>query len=887
MEQLSFKQSFKPFFGNSEAASTFVAANYAGSGYTQPVNEQARPELLDNTMAANVMFVKNYINASAGGPEDLHNEYVDFIVRTALFHRELDYPTDVGSGMGEIRKVLNDASTAALRETWRNIKTVIRAPLPSLRAMLNDSDSLVQVLNAVSIAAVQSGSVLSDKGSLLNAQVDGKYVRNILKDLANCDKTSGSNYCYGAYLNPGSGKSISDVIQQISAGSGVTLDRAIRDSVMYGFADIAADHMFNTLQSEAGGILAVTAALASGGADEILNRLKRLNDGQLQNLNAALVQHIYDSIKSIVKAGTSGFYKDMSYGGAPDEFFQNIFGNWEKLDSEAREFYREHVHVFKRDGDNWIDLMKNGFDFNPRGIALNPANLRINLMKSSKGSDMTLFNHTLPWIKVGTKINVTEASGAIKIVSATDAGDLRNIYKCVYNGTRCDVGGTVLNLPANFALVKSNKNDFNLDPTKILKNHIVRKSVAETSNASLDELFTDLASGEIYRSDAKGLYREDSRGNKIYADEENVTDNCIGTGLTSQNCRTFVRDCILSEDPEQLSKCLDSLKDKNMFLVAHEELRPHPNAAIKVLNTFGVQRVKVNGIEVPETYESWRANVLGTFKHDVKNAIIGNENLNTYLKGVIDFVARNPAILNKGLNSNMNIGANAVNDRMLTALEKTSYYTHPLPLSSQGKAFGSELFVKSVSSPMFGISLPGSMITSPFANGVIGGVLAPYNMIGGGRLEESALRKINKSSVSSQIFHVLLNGVIEDLKSAGIALNERDLARLENGIKTLGTTEKRLGELFLMLRQLSELATFYRKVSGCSPSTTVPKTVSIAGIRSNQDALNYLEKNIGDLQNCISGNLTQQNSICAEMSSHIGALLDTSAGKSHPDIVNA
>jgi hypothetical protein len=82
------------------------------------------------------------------------------------------------------------------------------------------------------------------------------------------------------------------------------------------------------------------------------------------------------------------------------------------------------------------------------------------------------------------------------------------------------------------------------------------------------------------------------------------------------------------------------------------------------------------------------------------------------------------------------------------------------------------------------------------------------------------------------------------------------------------------------------LASFYKKTTGCGPVVGVHE-ISINQLRSKEELLDYLGKNIDDLQSCISANLGQQNSICGELVKHMNALLDTASGRSNPDVVSA
>jgi hypothetical protein len=385
-------------------------------------------------------------------------------------------------------------------------------------------------------------------------------------------------------------------------------------------------------------------------------------------------------------------------------------------------------------------------------------------------------------------------------------------------------------------------------------------------------------------------------GQRIDYTEDTIrADNCAGTQLKGDNgkCLRFVRECILTGRPDDLSKCLDNLRDENMFKVAGDELQNvDPSIAIQILKTFGIGKVLKNDgaygqIEVPQSYENWQDTVVATMKPSVRDAIVGNESLRSYLKGVIAFVRANPVILNKKLRTSTEGRVDiqqSLDDLYLKQLGKKLFVN---PLGNATRLSDSQsLMMYSTQTPFLAVTAPGAMI-SPFSNTVIGAgsLVSPFNMIGGGVFEDSVDRKLRRNEFSSDMLMILMTTVNEDLRRAGIVLKPVDQERIQNGIDELKKTEKRLLGLYGMLKLMSDLQTFF-KSTGCAMGSGI-RELSVNDLRNRRDTLEYLAKNIGDLQSCVGNNMVQQNSMCSDLVKHFSALMDTSAGKHHPNVVDA
>jgi len=945
-EQLTLQSSLKPFFGGSDATAHFVAANYFTSNFYEPVNTATDPKRLLGTVLENVMFTKNFEEASkaqgmrgAGHDNDIHNQFVDFIVRTASFHKEFDNPTTIGSGLSAVRDSFTEAADKALNQSIFNIPkgsdilnlqiwgtySAMRNVFPShpnvskltLADMgLNVRSTYFDYVNTVLLCLIPQldQSDVASVGTLLAKQmyftdlgVSGahgaqKTVREILQSLiGHCDDNAAmagglGNFCLMSYWNPLSaspaGQNVKNILSRLGA-SGTNMMDKFNDVAIEVLSQYCLDLFVNV-----GGFAVLKQAWslayanddASIFVDMMQQALRGVNGNATlkQGLSSAFADRIYDVIAGTINNAGVKQYRTLDSNEAARRIYESVFGNWERLDAQARNFYRAHLHVFRkaRGGaeSGWVDLMEND-DFKPVQASMNE--LRLNLTHSRPGARDTLFSYTLPFLPVDNvgALWYTDASGIVKSVphERLDVNVFKTIYDSVYLGLQCNVGGQVLNfLPYN----RLSDKDFDLDDILILRNFVKAQkeavpNVAQSGHASFDDLYVeDMTTHVVYARDENGNLFRNVNGQRVYASDDTIrVENCAGTALKGdKQCVRFVYECILNGNPDNLSHCLDRMADENLFNVAQNEFQNiDAKMAIQVLKALGVkknieQHAVFGKIAVPESFESWKSNFVARIADPVKRAAIDRSvNFNRYVRGVIAFVRQNPTILNTHVKAGQ--GQNVQDeptDAFLKALGKTRWFINPLTGPSDSR------YLLNGFTPSFAI--PNVAVQMPYPNAFpAGNVLAPFGMMRGGRnsIDDTINRKISRHELSSDLIDIMFTDVNNCLKNAGIMMTDIDQKRITNGIEQIKSIEKRSFELYNMLRTLATIAQFFRS-TGCASSNQIVE-LSINNLKNRGDTLAYLQNNIEGLQSCIGSGLNQQNSVCNELVKTFSDLFSTAA----------
>ncbi len=621
----------------------------------------------------------------------------------------------------------------------------------------------------------------------------------------------------------------------------------------------------------------------------------------LNKLTDELKQKSFASFK--VVAGQAGLllYQDYSVDDYSKNFCQHILTHWGELDTQARTFYRDHLAIFQKMpqnswgthnlllDDRWMDK------FAQSGLQIcNVSDLRLNLAKMNPSSSTLMFEHTLPYIPVDKVENLwyTDANNrVVKLNKGQFNSDvLKKIYKSVYMSEQStNLGrGSSISLPSK--LPQDERKSWDHKLSQIVRN-VMGFSGGDSNmkrgpRRSLEELM-DMESNTVWFSDGTTLFRKDHNGNKItYSEFMKNEGNCENTlvlnvrdeqgkvipGAEAQ-CDT-VASCLL-QSPERLEHCLSQFQSSEMFNVAQRDLRDkmNPGAAEKLLRVFHVRFDTAsvidrnrNRMEItqPVTFNQWVDEVLNSphdppkgwstkFRENLRN----NQHLLNYVRGIIEFVRANPAILNK----DKFVSRDIQQDEQIVILNATQ---REAPYTIGNYTWPNERFTDEREVLKYNVGILANTSNSVFMPApsdltfrrgipaVVGtGLMSPFglNTMSGGALpfEESECLKHNKN------LGAYLKELLESLKNKhGIRFMGEDEAEIKNFCDQLVSTEKKIWDMVKILENLQNLQNFVGCYdNGRYAGVTSGKVLSLEEIVSSRDLIAWLNHNIGDYQNCI------------------------------------
>jgi len=295
------------------------------------------------------------------------------------------------------------------------------------------------------------------------------------------------------------------------------------------------------------------------------------------------------------------------------------------------------------------------------------------------------------------------------------------------------------------------------------------------------------------------------------------------------DCNTYIMQCLLDDDASKLEAYLKTVKQNpDIFNVAKKEINSmHPIIALRTLQKFGFRKYRTfdtfAGAEIykVESVDHWTKNYLEKqFKDtDVQKMFSGNSTLLMYLDLISQYVNSNPAMLNKGFSGCTEEGSGTF---------KMSEYASKLPgMMARKQPLGGDMgryeinmfrsYAKSRSpvNPFF-VASSGKVYT-PFGvelnPGVPVVIPAMRGQIGGGPVDSATswlLRRFNNDAGCEPVFgSSLIRNVMQDvystLNAKGKKLSEDEQKRIEHRINKLAELEQELIRTIYFIDEFNRL----------------------------------------------------------------------------------
>jgi hypothetical protein len=529
-------EDFKPYFGGDEKGLLFTQALYRGTDYTSLQFETQQQ--LKGTMMEQLLRACNYknFNRNVDGSviqqdEDVHQDVVDLVIKTALFHRKIDRTTTKGTNLGQLYQSVKESLNLFLNskltltssdwqmgETTNATRTFASNEVNLNKAYgLTTADSVGKALvmrladylidynyKSTTGALVGLGSVKYSpstgvewtypitftKGYLYNGANNlGEILEKLIGD---CETNAGGICMMSVFSDKPDSRmagTVNKAINQIDAmakqlggASRADMIKIIQD----GLVNIT-KRVLETIWSD------IHAAYAGGdmgaGPSPKLNAntvkaIVELNVEQYVNLFQNLVNtEIIDKLNQYINKNATVKHTDLTSGDAK-ALAEQIHKRWSDLSADARQFYGAHCLLYAKTGSvylngrsvagqEWVELTpeETMAVFTYKG-SFDGSMLRLNLRKITKGSAQTVLEATLPAVQTGSRLWFTDKNGDLKQVRGHKDDILRSIYNSVYSGAldssnTLTVGSVVMNNVENDCTKISSKG-FSLNYAKFI-----------------------------------------------------------------------------------------------------------------------------------------------------------------------------------------------------------------------------------------------------------------------------------------------------------------------------------------------------------------------------------------------------------------------------------
>jgi hypothetical protein len=388
-----------------------------------------------------------------------------------------------------------------------------------------------------------------------------------------------------------------------------------------------------------------------------------------------------------------------------------------------------------------------------------------------------------------------------------------------------------------------------------------------------EERLMDNETGEIWYSDGDSLYQMVNGKKKYYNIEDYDCQDRLGVDkskMSGDECDNLAQ-CILFNS-ERLPECLRNLSSYDMFSVAESEMsKMDPIIAGKLLQIFHVLEQKPRldykyGVKIvkPMSHKNWMINIVENNDHmpkgwtqDFKDTLKNNGQLLQYVKGLISFANKNPAILNQNMNLSQNNNDSdsdaGVESKILEDKHGIVLYVNPVEDTFERTAFDTAFIAQTIASDAF---RPLPLLQSPFGNAVMGngvfmrgGIL---NCMGGGSMMGGAERRADSAGE-------LLIRYAKELMQTGVNFEPGTMDNLRNLAKQLRELESKCSEMNQVLVLLKRALSHAKCYDDNLDNKLSNRTLDLDEIMNNKDLVQFLGNSVSDYEVCLDKSFVKLN----------------------------
>lgn len=661
-----------PFFGSHGGAELFIKLFIeTAPGYLQSVNETDPTNIVNYPHAYSLMRAEDYNRKEIGmSNNDVHYEFTDFIIQTALLFRSIDQPTGRGAVRLEdfrtfLRTQFTDP-TPAVKDPYGFGKVTGTASTGIFGGTFTADDQIFNVATGLSygqakrnlgisdpignaypqikkVLALIVGLMYTGTPLTLNPRVTGE-ARDAVNFVINGAGRADEGLVNRLLLNREIDSKINEYISRLPPANQATF-KSTFENQLRSTSIIALNEYTNGLYGQLRGKPPADAARDVVTDTNATQLAQILENAILQALNNAYATTIPASPTLAQPApGQSAPAQPSSV----NQIFTNVFGNWNNLSQGARNFYKRFIQLLRYDqgSKTWVPVPENEY-----GTPIDPRNIgsyRINVIKTTLGEEAPAFVNLIPKFtrrnNIFNDIWYTDKSGKhVKITTANwkeDEDDLngaqnffKNLFVTVYTGrnsVRVKTGNPTyetitIDPPAQWSPTMATMFDLNVD--QFVRKRFFRIQQELKQPPIVKGPVLSLTDKNVWKVDEQGrLYLDDPSGRVYYGENEPgslkaLKNNfkCFSTfaKVEGDECNRYVNQCLLRNDTESLKVCAEMWKRGDFYTISKEEIKNmHPLVAVRTLQKFGFRIHKVEDTEMRmlikkfETVDHWVKHVL-------------------------------------------------------------------------------------------------------------------------------------------------------------------------------------------------------------------------------------------------------------------------------------
>lgn len=695
-----------------------------------PKSPVSVPQFNKDPKSEYVLRCKNFNNKNSNmNDDDIHNEMTDYIIETALYHKNLDKSVEAGTRLQSLRDTIKRVSKCMAHSTINggnpailstgglftmdnnnihtpkddNVSNAIKEldldnknysafeqiVIKTLKVIKDNNANLYEIIkdnnlyefsDKIDELIDENKNYINSGKNILDIALRNEY--NIMTKDHNGDRLRNGDRAPPEVTNKyfnfgGENQNIDDavcsfdyIIKQLENSNGSNIKKILYEPLLKTTENFELTIAKNTVRSyiyilkkneDLKKFISHIPVTESQSKEYLLNNIKETFNEVSKNYDhyqKFLENSVMGTVKKIIVPLFPSQCTKTDSNDKVKNFFDNIVNKWNNLDTQSAGTYRNIMNVIN---DNKI--VNESEYCNLKG----GSNTRINLKKISPGSNVTLFEQYIPEVENAEKIFYTDSEGNIRNAELNQNKNskniLKDIYHSVYNGKNSPklnvktTSGTVLNdVPNNLNNIPS-KNKFDLNISKIVRDHINNKTNNVMNGGS------PIDSDEFYDLSSMTKIYKDNNG-ELYVIKDNKKINLTKEGDlkksdTDSDNKYCLYKSLLNDDSVGLEKCISEYDNKGFDNQSKKEIENiHPLVALRILQKFGFKQkeiydsvAKKNLLKI-ETVDDWFDNFMKKqfTESQMKNILESDRNkyVINYLNKLVHHVNSNPSLLNDG-----------------------------------------------------------------------------------------------------------------------------------------------------------------------------------------------------------------------------------------------
>lgn len=848
MSGISVHREKEAFFGGDGRSRLFTKLFFPYGNYNQVLNNNDADSIV-GTDAWGIMSAENHEDNSGMNNTDIHPDFTDFIVQTALFHKEIDKSTRSGTLLEPLTQSINQSVYNALMTQSSNFNNISSANLslnqPALSANQQNPTSISSILpqNYTNLDALIATLVSIGRDRPVGSSLDQTTQLNFNNPFGN--KTLGDYI--NTFLDQGllntvfNDQKVANSLNDLKEAAGQN-----NPSIVQQAKDASKKNLVNLLNDRFVSIIN-NSNRSNFDYSNLLSNSQNGNNFKLQLIND-ITQAIKAGIDQTISNNFGATYTTAS-NKYVEQFIDKVFAQWDNLTDDTKNFYKTLITLEKIGPNGKWQSVTDQIENEAKNISMAKDRYRVNLKKIAIGESIPYFWYLIPKIpsissrlyyydSIGKMLTVDlkqnyNLQGQINMINQNNQSQapiipntqiggaspnedlLRYMYLALYQGRPFD---PMRGLPNAYDQSR-NKTDFpKLGIDKLVRNRLFQIKKSTIPEPKDDEELFDLVTQNIWKRSGDKLYTVKD-GKKIthslddpdFANLLSSSNKCFTTGAFTDkdNCRLFMNECLLDHNPKNIMSCIKVMEKQDFAQAAKQEINNMtPIVALNLLKRFGFRTYQAYDSEAGcsltkvEKVSGWLKNYMKKKFDDVtvQSAIEGNDKILQYLNLVVDFVNANPAILNTNYNGSTEekvgkIEPDSYASKLGIPMRRDNPKIKPLfDIALLDSSLKSNMFGSNYKKPLFvqynGMNM--NNLRTPFGsliNPSFGSVL-PVQL--GGQYANVNAKRLAEGTSGANLMETIIFNLLTQLKQHGKSLNPEYMTKISQKLELMKKMEKQM-----------------------------------------------------------------------------------------------